>query len=191
MHGIVLDLLECRGKIVRIAADLRAALVRAILARTRDRHLDERRCNRRNDCRRDEADDAAAVIVTRAASAEDRRPLGNVCSVGNNGRHRRRNGRDQNIAVLHVRELMTEHARDLIVVERAHKPRCHSDCCIRRIAPRRKSIRCILIDHVDTRHRKLRTPCEFFNQSIELGRAFAINLLRIVHTQYHAVGEPV
>ena len=33
VHGIVLDLFECRCEVVRVAADLRAALIRTVLAR--------------------------------------------------------------------------------------------------------------------------------------------------------------
>ena len=192
VNGVVLDLLECCGEVVRVAADLCAALIRAVLARARDRHLDECRRNRRDDRRCDEPDDTAVVVVIAGTpTAEDRRPLGDARGIGDDGRHRRRDGRDEDIAVLDVRELMSEHARDFIVVERSHQSRRDSNRRVRRVASRRERVRRILVDDVDARHRKPRPPREFLHEPVELGCALTVDLLRVIHAEHHAVGEPV
>ena len=191
VHGIVLDLFECRCEVVRVAADLCATLIRAVLARARDRHLDERRRNRGDDRRCDHSDDAAAVVVARASCAEDRRKLGNVCRIRDDGRHRRGDGRNEDVTMLDVRQLMPEHARDLVVVEDAHQPRRNGDSRMGRIAPRRECVRRVLVDDVDARHRESRIPREFLDQAVELRCTRTVDLLCIIHAQHHAVGEPV
>ena len=93
--------------------------------------------------------------------------------------------------MLDVRELMSEHARDLVVVEHTHQSRRDRNCRIRRVSSRRKRVWRILIDDVDARHRKPRTSREFLHEAVELGCTLTVNLLRIIHAEHHAVGEPV
>ena len=93
--------------------------------------------------------------------------------------------------MLDMRELVPEHARNLVVIECAHQPRCHGDCCIGGVAPRRKGIRCILVNDVDARHWKPRTSREFLHKAVKFRRALTVNLLCIIHAEHHAVREPV
>ena len=93
--------------------------------------------------------------------------------------------------MLYVRELMTEYARDFVVVERTHESRRHSDRRVRGIAPRRECVRRILVDDVDARHWEPCTLRKLLNESIELRSTRTIHLACMIHAEHHTIGEPV
>ena len=96
---------------------------------------------------------ARAVVVAARAEArapEHRKPRGHHDRRGQRRRHRA----DQDVAVLHVRQLVTEHAFQLIVREDSQNPFGGGDRRVLRVAAGRERIRRRLGNDVDARHRQ-------------------------------------
>src|SRR5581483_8074304 len=100
-----LELLERRREGERVADGARARLVRRVLAAARDRELDERRGERREDHHGEELEPAAAVALVALHAAEDHRPASHRGEHHDGAGERRRDRRREEVAVLDVREL--------------------------------------------------------------------------------------
>ena len=184
--GIVVELFERFRKVARIAAKAAAAFVGRIFAAARNRHLNQARRNRRQENREQAAEPAAVIIV--AASAEEERHLRRPRDDARDGR---RDARRQDVAVLHMRELVREHARELLIVQHAQDARRHGDRCMLGIAPRRECIRHVAFNDGDRRHREARPLREALDEPVELRRILARDFLRAIRPQHHRRTEPV
>ena len=155
------DLAQRVGEPVRIAGDLRAARVGGELARPRDRRLDQHRGERRQDDHRDQRDRivaAIAIVVAPAVAAEHRRVLRHLRGHHDRGRHRRGDRADEDVAVLHVRQLVRDDAFELAVAQHLQDAFGGGHRGVRRVPPRRERVRRRIRNDVDLRHRQLRLP---------------------------------
>ena len=90
-----------------LPADLGAAAVGAIFAGAADRELDDHRRERRDDHRQQHGEQVAAAV----AAAEEEAEIGEHRDRAGDGRGHRH---DQRVAILHVRQLVRHHRRDLV-----------------------------------------------------------------------------
>ena len=92
----------------------RAAGVGVELARPRNRRLNQHRRDRRQDHRRQQRDRVAAVAIVAAAAAEEHREARDH---HDRRGERRRDRARQDVAVLHVRQFVRDHAFEFVVVQ--------------------------------------------------------------------------
>ena len=158
-HGV--DLLQRLGQPVRVAGDLRAAGVRRELARARNRHLDEHRGQRRQDDRREQRDrvvPAIAALAAPAVPAEDGGVLRHAREHHDRRGERRGDGADEDVAMLHVRQLVRNDAFELGVGQHLQNAFGRRDRGVLGIAAGRERVRRRIRDDVDLRHRQHRLP---------------------------------
>ena len=101
---------------LRVSGQLAAVLVGVILTRPRDRKLNQRRPDRRENRTQYDPQEAQrpgiAVIVI--ATAEIHKRIAKICD---DRRHGGCNGRGENVVVVHVHQLVAEHAAHLALIE--------------------------------------------------------------------------
>ena len=117
--GRHLELLERAGERLGIADDARAGIVGAVLARARDRQLNQRGGDRRQDDQQQLAERVAVAVVAATHAAEDHGPLRGVRQQGDGTSDRGGDARDQNVVVADVAELVGEHALKLVACQDA------------------------------------------------------------------------
>ena len=103
--GVTLHFRQRIGERVRVAADLGAAAVGLEFARARNRHLDQHRRDRRQN-HHDQPDDRIGALAV-AAPAEQKAELGDG---GDRPGHGGGYGGNQDVAMLHMRQLVRHHA---------------------------------------------------------------------------------
>ena len=170
----------------------RALVIRAVLARARDRELDEHRRDGQQDDPEDHADHAelARVTVVAIAAAEPERPLGELREVGDRASDGRDDGHDERVAVLHVTEFVREDRGELSLVGDLGDAACHRDDGVLRIAARREGVRRRLVDNVDARLRHIRDLRDVTDDAVQLRRLLWRDRLRARERQRDAVAEP-
>ena len=184
---IVLDLLQRRSQRTRIACNLGAQTVGLELTRPRDGHLDERGSQRRQDGHGDRGDGVggAPFLVT---TAEEH---GEVGQRRDGTRHGGRDGGNENVAVLHVGQLVRHHAAHLAGIEHAQQARGGRHGGVLRVAARGEGVGRILVDEVDARHGQASPLGQLLHGLIELRCGRRIDLTGAIHLQHHLVREPV
>ena len=134
-----LDLRKRAHQPVRAAGDRRAAGVGVELARPRDRRLNQHRGDRRQDHRREQRDRVRAMRDRRRAP-----PPKNIAKRDDHHDRRgqrRRDGADQDVAMLDVRELVRDHAFELVVAQDLQDAFGRGDRGVLRVAAGRKGVR--------------------------------------------------
>ncbi|MNN35823.1 hypothetical protein D3C81_1496870 [compost metagenome] len=184
---IAVDLVQRAGQRLRVAADLGTAAVGLELARTRDRHLDQRGRQRRQDRHCDAGDGIGAVAVL-VAAAEEHRHVGQRRDRAGHGRG---DGRGQDVAMAHVRQLMRHHAAQLALGQHAQDAGGRRHRGVFRVAAGGEGVRRVFIDQVDARHRQVGALRQLLHHAVELRRGTGVDFLRVVHAQDHLVREPV
>ena len=82
----------------------------------------------------------------------------------------RRDGHDQRVMVLDVRELVRDHAGELLAAQLVHQAGGHGDGGVLRIAAGGERVRLVLMHDEDARHRQLRVARELRDQVEEVRR---------------------
>ena len=110
------------GQSVAAAEQFGGTAVGLELARAADRHLDERRGDGREQRHQQHRHRVGAVLVVAAAAehAGEHRHLGDVADCRGDGRGHRA---DEDVAVLHVHQLVGHHALDLVARHRLEQAR--------------------------------------------------------------------
>ena len=104
---------------------------------------------------------------------------------------RRGDGHGERVAVLHVRQLVGQDARQLLLGEHAEEARGRRDRGVLRVAAGGEGVRLCAVDDVDARHRHGRPSRELLDDGVKARRGGAVRRLRPVHGQHHLVGVPV
>ncbi len=123
------------------------------------------------------------------AAAEHRGELRHARHHHDGRRDRRRHRADQDVAMLHVRQLVRDDPFELLIVQQPHDPFRRRNRGVARIAPCRKRVRRRVRNDVDLRHRKAglrREPARHDRQ-----RMIRPDFLGAVHLQHDLVREPV
>ena len=100
-------------------------------------------------------------------------------------------GGDEDVAVLHMRQLMRHHAAQLALAERPQDAGGGGHGGMLRVAAGGKSVGCVFIDQVDAWHGQIGLLRQLLHHAVKLRRAAGVHLLRVVHAQHHLVREPV
>ena len=186
MRGVV-DLRQRGREPHRLAADARAEIVGGVFAGAADRHLHQHGAERRQDHHGDRADDAGAVVVVAVAAEEHAELRQHRDRAGD----RRGDGHQQRVVIFDVRELVRDHAGELLAAERLHQARGHGDRGVLRIAAGGERVGLRLVHHEHARHRQAGAAGQLGHEMDEIGRAVAVDLMGAVHRQHHAVRIPV
>ena len=139
-----LDLPQRVDEPVRRSGDRRAAGIGRELARPRDGRLDQAGGDRREDHHEQQRRGVRALAVVTAAAEEHREPRRHHDRRGDRRGHRA----DEDVAVLHVRELVGDHAIEFFRAERAQDAFGGSHRRVLRVAPGRKRVRRAVGDDV-------------------------------------------
>src|SRR5689334_20567527 len=115
-----LDFLEGLGEAVGPAGQARAARVGLKLTRARHGELHQHRRDRREDGEDDHDERVAAALLVVTSPAEQRAPLRHVREPGDGAGQRGGDRRDEHVTVGDVRELVREHALELVRIENPH-----------------------------------------------------------------------
>ena len=126
-----------------------------------------------------------AIVVAAAAAEEHREPRDHH----DGGRERRRDRADQDVAVLHVRQLVSEHAVELVVVEHRRMPSVAATAACSGSRPVANAFGDVLRDDVAARLRQVRALGEPADDLVEAMPG--PDLLRAVHAEDDLVREPV
>ena len=135
----------------------------------------------------DRADDAGTAVVV-AMAAEEHAELRQHRDRAGDGRGDRHH---QRVVILDMRELVRDHAGELLAAERLHKAGGHGDRGVLRIAAGGEGVGLRIVHHEDARHRQAGAPGELGDEPDQLGRGARVDLVGAVHRQHHAVGVPV
>jgi hypothetical protein len=128
---------------------------------------------------------SAGLLV---APAEEHREVGQ----GRDGTgHGGRDGRDQDVPVLHVGQFVGHHAAQLALAEHLQDAGGGRDGGVLGVAAGGEGVGLVFVDDVNLGHRQLGPAGQLAHHVVEVGRAGFVHLLRVVHAQHHLVGEPV
>ena len=141
-----------------VAGELHGGRIGQVLATAGERHLQERRADRRQHGgdqagRHAECPEAALAAVR---AAEDRDPHQHVGSQRDRADQHRGDAHQLDVAVADVPDLVREHALQLPVVHQRKQPRRDGDVRVLRVAPGRERVRRAVVDQVEIR--RLRQP---------------------------------
>ena len=139
-----------------------------VLALARDRELQEHRRDRRDQDRSERTDEAERIVVV--VAAEEERELQEVRDRSDRRADHRRDRHDEHVAVLDVRELMREHAADLLARQMLEQALGDGHGGLLRATARRKRVRLLRGDEVQPRERQPRPLGQLPNVRVELGR---------------------
>ena len=136
-----------------VAGELHGGRVGQILAAAGERHLQERRADRRQHGgdqadRNAERPEAALAAV---GAAEDRDPHQHVGCQRDRPDQHRGDAHQLDVAVADVAHLVREHALQLPVVHQRQQPRRDRDVRVPRVAPGRERVRRAVVDQVEIR----------------------------------------
>ncbi|MEY9123584.1 hypothetical protein ABIA09_003146 [Bradyrhizobium yuanmingense] len=110
-------------------------------------------------------------------------------------RDRTGNGRgdrhQQSVVMLDMRELVRNHAGELLAAELVHQTGGDGDRGVFRIAAGGERVGLDLIHHEHARHRQAGTARKLGDEADQLRRGRTIDFMGAVHRQHHAVGVPV
>ena len=146
-----LELLQRLGERLARSEHPRRGRVREVLALPRDGELEQRRRDRGDDDHQQAADRAERVVVV--VAAEEAHEEEDVRDRRDRAGDHRRDRRDEDVAVLDVRELVGEHAANLVAREVLQQPLRDRDRRVLRVPPGRERVRLLGRDHVDARLR--------------------------------------
>ena len=185
------DLLERLRQTMGTPCNSRAPLVGGELARARDRRLDDE-CG--EGCQdgggqKDEHVAAAPVLIHPTNPPEDEPPPRNRGEHHDGGGDRGRDRACEDVAVLHVRQLMTDHAFELRVAEESQDPVGRGHRGVFRTASRREGVGGVGRDHVNLGHRQACPLGEPLDQTVQ--PVLRPHRLGLIHRQYDSIREPV
>ena len=185
--GGVGNFCQRRSQRIRAPTDAGAELVGGVFARAADRHLHEHGGDRREDHHRDGADHPGPVVVVAVAAEEhpELRQHRDRAGDGGGDRHRQR------VVVSDMRELVGEHAGDLLAREHLQQPGRHRDRGVLGIAAGSERIGLRIVHDVDARHRQAGVLRQLAHQAHEIGRGPLVHLLGIVHGEDELVRVPI
>ena len=171
------------------AEQLRGGRVGEILALPRDGELQDHRRDRRDEDRRQRADDAERAVVL--VAAEQPAELEEVRDCRDCGADHRGDRRHEDVPVQHVGELVREHAANLLAGEVAHEALGDGHGRVLRAPARRKCVRLLGRDQVQPRHRQAGPLRQILDVGVDLGCGRPLERLSAAHLQRDPVGEPV
>ena len=179
------DLLERVDQPVRRARDGRAAGVGVELARPGNRRLNQHRGNRREDDRGDERDRTALPAIVAPAAEKHREAGDHHDRGGQRCRHRAR----EDVAVLHVRELVRQHAVELVVAQDLQDAFGGRHGRMLRVPARGKRIRRAIRDHVAAGLRQAGSRREALHAAVQ--PVVRSDFGGPIHLEHDRVREPV
>ncbi len=181
------------GQRLRIARHPGPGGVGRVLARAGDRELDQHGHEGRQDGPGQRAEDVgiATALVARPEAPEHAGPLDHVAEGSDEPGQAGGDGGDEDVAVLHVGELVGQHALELPTVEDAQDALGDGDRGVLRVASGREGVRRLGGDEVDARHRHPLLPGESLDDVVDLGELFPRHRLGPVGRERDPVGEPV
>ena len=154
---VQLEPLERERHALGVARDLGRGGVGQVLAPSRERELQQRRGDRREDRGREHADQdervAAAVAAVAARAAEERQPQDEVGDERDHADEHRGEAHQAHVAVADVRDLVREHALELATRHRVEQARRDGDVGVLGVASRRERVRGRVVDDVERRRR--------------------------------------
>ena len=195
LRSLVLDRLcrvgnpgKRRSERVRAAADARPEIIRGIFPRAADRHLHDHGGKRRQNDHEHRSDQAEPVVAVARAAAEEQTELRQH---GDGARDGRRNSHGQRIVVADVGELVGDHARNFVAVERVDKAGAHCDRGMLGVAPGGERVGLRVVHDVDARHGDARALREIAHELDQLGRGAGIDLPRSMQGEHELVRIPI
>ena len=189
-----LQLQERARQRVRVAAQLRARGVRAVLTRAAHRQLQQRGRDGRHQQQAQVGQrpgQAAALVIVTPAEHAAAEPEEHLRRVADDARERRRHRADERVPVVHVAQLVRQHALQLAPVQDVHDARRHRDGRVARVAARGERVRLRRGQEVDLRLRHARARGQPLHHLMQPRRLLIRQRLRAVDGQRDAVAEPV
>ena len=148
----MLKLIQGGGQGNGVTGQTCAILVRVILAGTANGHLNHLRSNRGQQSNHERREGVGPVIVA-VRAAEHRTKRKHLGDYADDGGDTRRHGGGQNIAVVHVHELVAEHAAHLTLVQQLQDALSAAHGRVLRITASRERVRGHRGGHVEAGHR--------------------------------------
>ena len=136
-------------------------------------------------------DVAAALFIAVAIAAEDHRPLRHLRQIADRAGQGRRNGADENIAVLHVGQFVTQNPGKFSLVEDPADSVRDRNRGVLRITPRREGIRGVLRQQVDFGHRQSGPLRQILHHAVELRIVLRSYFLTAIHFENDFVTKPI
>ena len=170
----------------RIAGDLGADAVGLVFAGAADGHLHDHRRDGREDDQQDRADRAEGVVPL--VAAPEHHP--ELRQHPDRARQRCRDGHDERVAVLDMRQFMRDHAGNLALAHHVEQAGIHRDRPFLRVATGGEGVGLVLMDHIERGHRKAGARCEGSRHLVKPRRILRPDGLGVVHPQHHAVAVP-
>ena len=170
---------------MRRTGDRRSGRVGRELTRPRNRRLDQSGRERRQDHHEQQRRGVRALAMVAAAAEEHRKPRRHH----DRRRDRRGHRADENVAVFHVRELVSDHAIEFVRAEGLQDPLGGGHRGMLRIASGRKRVGRAVGNDVHARHRQSRALAEPRDGRVQ--RVPCPDLLRAVHAEDDLVREEV
>src|SRR5215472_12736637 len=120
---------------MRVVADLSTRVVGLVLARARDRELNQQSRQRSQDDEQKDSDYAQRILVFFVATAaEEQAELADLGQQGDCAGQDRHNRAAQNVPVADMGELVRQHPIDLFLVEELQQALIHTDRGVVRVA---------------------------------------------------------
>ena len=127
-----------------VPAMLGAAGISSKLSRPGDGHLNQKRGKRRQNYHREQRDrivSALAILATTAVATKQRGEVRHTSNHHDRGRHRRGNRTDQNVAMLHVSQLVRNDSFQLVLAQHLQDALGRRHRRVRRVPSGSKRIR--------------------------------------------------
>ena len=173
---------------VRIRREQRPRLVGLELPGPRDRHLNDRGRERREDPRQEQPDGAERAVVVVIAAAEEQDEARQERDAHPDGR---RDGGDQDVAVGDMRELVRQHGSELALVQDLQDPARHGDGRVLGVPARGEGVGLAHLGHVQPGHGHPGLPGELPDDPVVRGELPLGHGMRAGRCDGDLVGEPV
>ena len=179
------DLLQRRGQPQGIAGDPGALPVGGVFPGAGYGHLHQHGGKRGENHHQQSSDEAQRIVAVTPAEEH-----GEVGQHGNGAGDGRRNGHDEGVAVLDVRQLVGDDPGQLFAGQQPHQPGGDGHRRMLRIAPGGEGVGLIGMHDVDLGHGQPGARRQLAHQRVELRRGSLVHRLGAIHAQYHLVGVP-
>ena len=174
-----------------VAREFSGCRVRDVLSRTRHRHLHQRRHNRCDKRHQQTSTSRRLFVIVGRPHSKQGRELNRVSRITHDRAEHRRDCGDQDVSVLNVSNLVSDHATQFSRTQQTQDPLSHRHHAMLRIPSRRKSIRVCLRNHADARLRDIRCGGQLRDHSMQLGSLLFRDFLSSVHRQNQPIREVV
>ena len=191
IHGhTALQLVQRRSQSQRVAGQTCAVFVGIKFAGAANSHLNNLRSNGRQQRNHKHGERVRAFTVA-AGTTEHRAKRKNLRNRTDNGGNTRRHGGGKDIAVVHVHELVAEHAAHLALIQQLQNTLGAAHRRILRVTTGRERIRGHGRRHVKSRHGLTRAGGQLLHNVVKHRNLFTADRVSIHGTQSKLIGVPV